>query len=226
MIRGAELKIGALVVGLLTLPTVAHAQIGLADLYAEGAVGAILLQNVQTKDFSGVVNGVPLSLKGNLNYNQTLAVGGEIGLNGLGYGILRIGASYDYFNAKLSKARLTGTIAGTPVDTTYTRSDVSNLGLSFDDNVNLIGGHLYINLPPLANVQPYFGAGAGMAVIQKANRVPAGMVTAGLRFALGPTQYLGLRYRLYYVESATDNLGVQYDPIVAHSVSVMFGAYF
>ena len=220
------MKTCALVLGLLAVPATAYAQINSESTYVEAGVGATLLQDVQTKTYTGVVNGMSDSIKASLSYNPGLTASVEAGYSGFGGGNLRAGISYDYLNITLRRARVVGVIGGTLIDESATGSELKAFGLNFDNSAHVLGGNVYFNLPLIGdNIVPYIGAGGGVAIIQNANAVPAASATAGLRFAIGPSVYFGLRYRLHYMEGPKDSIGIQYEPVVSHTISAVIGAY-
>jgi len=45
------------------------------------------------------------------------------------------------------------------------RADVTSLGGSLDNDVNLVTGNIYYSLPMVGPIRPYFGGGAGAAFI-------------------------------------------------------------
>jgi hypothetical protein len=217
-------------IALVAFPFAASAQILPAPGYAaygEFDGGVTLLQSVQTKTYTGTSDGFTYSgLKAKGDYNPAFTVGGEVGVDGLGDGNFRAGISYDYLYATLHRATVSGLINGTPVNGTFSRDALKAAGLNFDNSANVVEGQFSYSLLPIGvNVRPYIGAGAGIAIIQN-NQVFAASATAGLRYAIAPEMYLGLRYRFHYIGGPKDSLGIQYNPIWTHTISAVIGLYF
>lgn len=191
--------------------------------YGEALLGASFVQDVQTHHYTvdtgdGIFSG---RVKG--SYDPTLSAGAELGVS---TGPWRFGISWDYASAKLGKATAVGTLDGVPFEQSVNRTDLASFGVSADTQVQIVAGNVYYNLPLLGPIRPYVGLGAGAAIIDKAkDTVLAGLATVGARFALNDRVYLGVRYRFNYVSGITDNFGVQYDPIMFHTVSVLIGVY-
>ena len=216
----------ALLAAVLTaVPTVALAQeptrlIG----YAEFAAGIAAIPDVNTKTYtidtgSGIFVG---HAEG--HYGAEFTAGGELGLTA---GQFRFGVSYDYLTAKLDRVTAVGTLDGTPISDSITGSQLESYGISADNNVSIIAANAYWNLPLIGTtIRPYVGVGIGAGIIEKASTELALTATLGARVALTNVAYLGARYRFGWIAGPTDDLGIQYDPLMVHTFSIVLGFYF
>jgi opacity protein-like surface antigen len=209
---------------LLGVPTVAAAQGRQPTFYVEGSVGAAFTQSVDTKQFTFADPTNNFSGRAKVDYGTQFTTGGEAGLTFFNDRI-RVGIGYDYANATVRSATLIGTLNGVPVNGPFPRSDV--IASNFDNTVQIFALNGYYNfLGPEAQFQPYFGAGFGSGKIQTAHSnefVATGM--AGVRMRVSDRIYVGARYRFTHIEGITDVLGIQYDPIEFHTLSVIAGIY-
>lgn len=209
----------------LAVPTLAAAQ-EQYTLYVEAAPGAAFTQTISTKpfSFSDGVNSFTGTAK--LDYGTQFTVGGEVGLTFFD-GRIRTGVSYDYANATVRSATLIGTLNGVPVSGPFSRSQLGTVASDFDNTVQLIALNVYYNfLAPDAAVQPYIGAGFGSGKIQTANSNEFAVTgTLGARIRVSDQLYVGARYRFTHIEGITDKIGIRYDPIQFHTVSLIVGFY-
>ena len=143
-------------------------------------------------------------------------------------GQFRFGASWDFSSAQLDTARVEGTLDGVPFFIEGTDDEIADyLGLSFDENVHIFAANAYYNVgAPDALVRPYIGVGLGAATFQDADTELAVNLTAGARFALGPSSYIGTRYRFTWIQGPEDDLGISYESITMHTFSLLLGFYF
>ena len=196
--------------------------------YFERSVGAAFLPNVNTQTYTFVLPPDTISGHAELNYGTQLVAGAEIGYGGFAHGDLRWSIiSYDYLHATLDSARLVGTINGVPSSITLSNGVLNGAGFDFDNSVHLLTTDVYYNFPDIGGVvRPYLGVGAGAAFIEHADAELALAATAGLRYGFAHNRaYIGVRYRYYRIAGPTDDLGIKYDPIQAHTVSAVIGFY-
>lgn len=208
---------------IVVAPVCAGAQPNSSDTYAEVGVGVSIIPTVSTKTYT-LTDGVNVATgRVELNYDTALTAGAEIGLLGVGIPQLRLGIGYDFVQARFSSGDLVGTLNGSPGSLHFTRRDVSSFGITLDNDVHLVSGNIYYDLPNWGAITPYFGVGAGAAIIQHADTQLALTATAGLRASIDDDAYVALRYRFYHISGPTDDFGIQYDAITNHSIMVMFG---
>jgi opacity protein-like surface antigen len=209
----------------LALPTWAAAQEQYRSVYAEGSVGAAFVQSVNTKQFSFTNPPNTFSGRAELDYGTQFTVGAEVGLIFFN-GRIRTGISYDYANATVRSANLIGTLNGAPVNGPFSRAALGSVASDFDNTVNIVAANVTYNFSPASQFQPYIGVGFGSGSVQTAKDnefVVTG--TLGARMSLSDAIYVGARYRFTHVEGITDVLGIQYEPIEFHTVSVLIGFY-
>jgi opacity protein-like surface antigen len=208
----------------LVVPTLAAAQGRQPTFYVEGGVGAAFTESVDTKQFTFIDSMNNFSGRAKVDYGTQFTIGGEAGLTFFNDRI-RAGISYDYANATVRSATLIGTLNGAPVNGSFPRSEV--IASNFDNTVQIFALNAYYNfLGPEAPYQPYIGGGFGSGKIQTAHSnefVATGM--AGVRMRVSDQIYVGARYRFTHIEGITDVLGIKYDPINFHTVSVIAGIY-
>jgi len=209
----------------LAIPTLAAAQEH--RFYIEAAPGAAFTQSVKTKPFSFADGVNSFTGTAELDYGTQFTVGAEVGVTFFG-GAIRTGISYDYANATVRSATLVGTLNGVPVSGPFSRSELGTVASDFDNTVNVFALNVsYSFLRPDAPIQPYIGVGLGSGKIQTADSnefVVTG--TVGARFRVSDEVYVGARYRFTHIEGITDKIGIQYDPIEFHTVSLIIGFKF
>jgi hypothetical protein len=205
-----------LAVVLTMMPSVASAQ-----LYIEGAIGLATVPEIQTGNYSvDIPSFGQLDASSQLNYENTLSGGAEAGLRFLG---MRLGASWEMANTRLDSGTIIGTLDGTPYTLTGTGDEIAEVtGLTFNHDIQIVAANLYLNLP-LPVVQPFIGVSAGSAFIDNASTELALSASAGARVSIGPRAYVGARYRFTFIAGPLNEYGINYDPIMFHSASLILG---
>jgi len=206
---------------LAAFPTIASAQTG----YLEGSIGLALIPDVETDDYSiDTVEGL-FQGHGELNYETEFTGGVEAGL---AFGQFRVGIGWDVVSAQLDTGRIVGTLDGSPFLVEGTDDEIADfLGLSFDENVHIFSLNGYYNFGvPEASFRPFIGIGVGGASFQDADTELAMSATLGARFAITENIYTGARYRFTWVQGPEDDLGISYNSITLHTVSLILGFYF
>jgi hypothetical protein len=214
---------GLLIAAILAaIPSVAAAQ----TAYLEGSLGVAIISDIETDDYTMNLSGSGLfEGRNELSFESEVTGGVEAGL---GFGPWRFGVAWDFMTAQLDTARVVGTVDGVPFLFEGTDSDIADLtGLSFQEDVATVSANAYYNFGAEdASWRPFVGIGIGGAAFQDSDVELAVNATAGARFALSPRAYLGARYRLTWIEGPQDDLGIKYNSIYMHTVSVVFGFYF
>lgn len=212
---------------LLAASSVAQAQenLNLPASYAEIAVGASFIQPVNTDTYTFHYGSTTASGRIALHYQTAVTGGAELGVAGVGMPEIRLGVSYEFLPATFGNGTATGTVNGTSGSATFTRSDALGAGINLDNDVHLVTGNIYYSLPLVGKIRPYFGIGAGAAMVEHADAQFALTGTLGARAALSDAVYVGLRYRYYRIEGPTDSLGIRYSAITNHSVMALLGLY-
>jgi opacity protein-like surface antigen len=206
------------------VPTLAAAQDREPTFYVEGTVGAAFTQSVDTKQFTFSDSMNTFSGRAEVHYGTQFTVGAEAGLTFFNDRV-RAGISYDYANATVRSATLIGILNGAPVNGSFPRSET--IASNFDNTVQMITLNAYYNfLGPDAQVQPYIGGGFGSGKIQTAHSNEfAATAMAGVRVRVTDQLYVSVRYKFTHIEGITDVLGIKYDPIEFHTVSLIAGIY-
>ena len=201
---------------LALIPSLASAQ-----FYAEGSAGIAAVPDIGTKDYTINIPSVGLlDANSKLNYAQTFAGGAEAGVHLLGW---RLGAGWDAASTHLDSGTITGTLNGNPYTFQGTGDEIADaLGLSFNKKFQIVSANLYYNFP-VPIVQPFIGVGAGEAFIENASTDIALSAAAGARVPIGSRAYVGARYRFTYIQGPQDDIGITYNPIMFHSVSLILG---
>lgn len=209
----------------LLLPGTAFADLDLPAPYAEVAVGASFIPMVSTNTYTLDIDENTATGHANLNYDTAFTVGAEAGYAGVGMPEIRLGVAYEYLDARFDNGVLVGTVNGEPGSLPFTRTDVNSLGIDLDSSVQVVSGNVYYSLPLVACVRPYIGAGLGAAIVEHASTELAATATAGFRASLSDNVYVGLRYRYYWIEGPTDDLGIKFNAITNHSLMAFIGFY-
>jgi opacity protein-like surface antigen len=216
-----------LLIGILffTAPTCALAQDDgkLNALYTEFSVGASFIPEVSTKTIT-ITDGVDTATgRINLNYDTALTVGAEVGIAGVGIPEVRLAVGYEFLQARFDSGVAVGTVNGVSGSLAFTRADVASFGIDLDNDVHLVTGNIYYDLPDWGRVTPYLGVGVGAAFIQNADTQLAVTASAGIRIPLNDNIYAGVRYRYYHISGPTDDFGIEYDAISNHSIMLLLG---
>jgi hypothetical protein len=201
---------------LTIMPSVASAQ-----FYIEGAVGMAQVPDIETGSYSVDVPALGLlEASSQLKYEQTYSGGAEAGVRFLG---LRLGASWETASIELDSGTITGTLDGAPYSFQGTGDEIAAATrLTFNHDIQIVAANLSLDLP-VPVIRPFVGVSAGQALIDNASTELALAASAGARVALGSRAYVGARYRFTYIQGPENDLGITYDPIMFHSVSLILG---
>jgi opacity protein-like surface antigen len=211
---------------LTAVPTCAFAQSEPMVPYIEANAGAAFATTVKTKAEDFFYLGNHYVGHSELDYGTELNLGGELGIAGFMNGAVRLGMSYDYVGASLNKASFVGTVNGVPTTISAPADQLlASTGFSGDTHVRLAMANAYYNFPMFGLIRPYVGVGAGVGVIQHASTEFAMTGTAGFRYAIDESVYLGFRYRFTRIWDPHTDFGVRLDPIQFHTVSAIIGVY-
>lgn len=200
------------------------------DIYAEGQVGYFLPSDVSTQTYSGSSSGITFTnLKGDLEYENDFAFGGEIGVN-LNNGF-RVGVSYKDIDLSFDSATVTGSATdGTTTinaNAEVTPADVDALGLTFDSGASIFLASLYYDFTNDSQTTPFVGVGVGQADVdnlQSDENVVA--VSAGLSHELPDNWYVSAKGSYAQIDGGEDKLGIQYEDYTIYLVDVGLGYRF
>jgi opacity protein-like surface antigen len=212
---------------LCAIPTLACAQddAPLPVSFAEVSLGASFIPTIRTKTYT-ISDGIDTATGHiELNYSTGLTAGAEVGILGGLFPKIGFSISYDYLQARFDHGLVTGTLNGVPGSLAFTRNDVTDFGITLDNDVHLIAANILYNPFDEGRIHPYIGGGVGVAVISHTDTQAAVTATAGVRADLSDDFYVGVRYRYYYVTGPTDDFGIRYDSLSNHSVMAMIGVY-
>jgi opacity protein-like surface antigen len=198
------------------------------QFYIEGNVGQADIGSVKTSRYTGSVNGYTWDASASIDYNKPTYWGFEIGANKPGDLPLRLGFAYTTMKAKFRQASLTGSVSDG--NTTYsgsvpiTRADLGDLGLDFDNRINIYNINAYYDFDTKSAVRPYIGFGLGFADIENAeDNEFTYSLHAGLNYDISKSTYIGARVGWYRISGPTDKLGIAYDDITTTTYGVTVG---
>ena len=217
------------------IQTIGSPSIASAQGYIEGSVGFVLFPDIETNDYSFIT---PLGefFEGNFesSIDSSWAFGAEAGFQ---TGPFRFGASWDFIDAETDTARLEGTLDGVPFSFEASDEDLEYFGIDANHDVNIFAANAYyvfnsgsflgaLNM----SVQPYVGLGLGAATFENMDSTFAFLVTLGANVPLGPSAYLGGRYRLALISgpSRDDDFNdtIDLDGFTTHIFSLVLGFRF
>jgi opacity protein-like surface antigen len=212
--------------GILLLPVTANAQALRGSIgYVEGNIGVAFVPAIQTKYYSFIIPPDTYAGHGELRYGNSFMAGAELGVTFLAFTNWRLAVSYDYTKLNLDSAKVTGTVNGAPGSLTIPAGTIEAAGFDFNNSVHLITYGTYYDFPMAGRLRPYAGVAVGGAFVQHANTRLALSATLGLRMMIGTNAYVGVRYRPYWIDGTSDKIGIEYKPILTHTVSALLGFY-
>ena len=118
-----------------------------------------------------------------------------------------------------------------------TDQELQDFGLdaNYDVNIFAANGYYVFNRASLLgainmNFEPYVGLGIGAATFSNMDTQFAFLVTLGANVPLGPSAYIGGRYRASFISGPSrdndiDN-GIEFDWITTHTFSLILGFHF
>ncbi|WP_460019419.1 outer membrane protein [Magnetospira thiophila] len=225
---GGEQKMKRFVIAAAVL-TATAAQALAADGYVEGQLGYAMLQDVDSKTYSGTSNGITATnLKLTLDYDNALAFGAEAGILDFGLKNVRLGLGIKYFEAELNAATLSGTLtSGGTTWTGPTTVSGSSLNGTFDNTVMLYSLNGYYDFKSKYRLTPFVGAGIGLANIENSDDIEfGGNLSAGVNFDLTEKAYMGIKGDYHYIAGPKDKYGIEYEAIQAMTAMVTLGYRF
>jgi opacity protein-like surface antigen len=216
-----KLLLAALIAVLPSIvPSVASAQ-----GYVEGSIGFSLVPDVETDEYTFATPNGLFSGNGEIEFGAQLGFGIE---GGFQTGRWRFGASADFISAELDTARLEGTLDGVPFSIEATDDELEDYGISGNGDISIFAGNAYYYFgDPNGGIQPYIGAGLGVATFDDLSSEFTFLATLGANVPIGQSAYLGGRYRLALITGPEgDNSGIQFNGITVHTFSFVIGFRF
>lgn len=201
-----------------------------AEMYIEGSLGVVSVDDVSTIPYSGSGNGITVSnLRGTLSYDNANTYGFEIGQRVTPN--LRIGLGYSSYELQWKTVTGSGTISdGTTTvnlaTTLLTRGQLSD-DTVLDNRVNTLMVSAYYDLETTGRLRPFIGAGIGQADIENAvDKELAISFSLGAQYDVSETTYVGFKYSRFNVDGPTDKAGFQYEDVTADAFAVTYGIRF
>ena len=193
--------------------------LGLADMSGEGEIDSIVGFARLTGDASGDVS-----------YDNTFALGAEVGVEGVFDTSMRISAAAEVFKPEVKSAALDAELAINGVDVPDTpdgsplgSSELADIGLDFGHRTAILSANAFYDLD-LGGFTPYVGAGYGMLLVENANQLETGfLLHAGFRFDISPLFYLGGRVSWFRGGGPQDDTGINFDTFETTSASIGVG---
>jgi opacity protein-like surface antigen len=214
--------------GFLVLTAICS-QASATELYVEGNLGfhsadvATKTYSISTPDFTAT------NLKMDLDYDIDPGLGFEVGVKVSDK--ISAGVSFSQFNANFKDASITGTVSDG--FTTYTgplnisHEQLDLVGIDFDTKATLVMLNGYYSFDTIKSIQPFVGAGIGMAHLSNAkDNEPALSAIAGAKYLIDDNKYVGAKLAYTQIAAPTDRLGTQYDNIGVMSAYLMVGMSF
>lgn len=218
----------SLITGLFVMSYSAHA----ASPYIEGQLGMANVDNVDTNTYNGSVDGITvIGLQAKLDYDNSATFGAEFGFKDVLIPNLRIGASIQNLKFDLDSAEINGAITdGSTTITgpvTVSSSDLSSVGLRFNNRVNLYMINTYYDFKTSTNLTPFVGFGVGLADIRNAkDKEFAYTFSAGAKYSVNSNMYVGAKATYTNVSGPKDDLGIKFQDIDVYSANVSIGYEF
>ena len=223
-----KLLTASLITSLFTLSYSVHA----ASPYIEGQLGMANVDSVDTNTYTGSVDGITaIGLRAKLEYDNSATFGVEFGFKDVIIPNLRIGASYQNLKFDFDSAEFNGSITnGATTITgpvTVTSADLSSVGVSLDNRVNLFMVNAYYDFKTSTNLTPFVGFGIGLADIENAeDNEFAYSLNAGAKYNIDKNMYVGAKAVYTRVSGPEDELGIKFNDIDVYSANVSIGYEF
>lgn len=166
-----------------------------------------------------------------LHFDPGLTYGVEAGVTGLFAAPVRLGVSYNGFNAQIDKVVGTGSIAvnGVPLDLngTFSRAQLRANGFEFDNRVNVFMANAYYDFMGMGALRPFIGVGIGAADLSNAKDLELALsASVGAQYDLTQNLYVGAKLTGFWVSGPEDQPGISYDNIIAGTGSLTLGVRF
>lgn len=201
-----------------------------AEIYIEGSLGVVSVDDVSTIPYSGSGGGITITnLRGKVTYDNATTYGLEIGQRVTPN--IRIGLGFNSYELEWETISGSGTVSdGTTTvnvaTAALTRGQLNN-DSSFDNKVNVLMLSAYYDLETNGPLRPFIGLGIGQADIENAvDNELAIAVSLGAQYDVSDTSYVGFKYSRFNVDGPTDKIGFQYEDVTADAFAITYGVRF
>ena len=212
-------------------PSVTLAEGGDIKPYIEGHISQVFIDDVDGTT-SVSASGFNLAIAGVFEYENATALGTEIGLKGIGHPNIRLGISYQQFDAELKAIDISAALSfnGTVLTTAagrVTKEELEAAGAEFGDDAKAYSLNAYYDLDQLGVFKPYLGLGIGFADIENTEDDEL-MISGyfGINYLLTKNIYMGLRGAVRRIDGPTDLAGIDYDDITYKEIGAVLGITF
>ena len=201
--------------------------------YIQGQINTVMPGDVDSKTFSGEVNGVAISnLKASFDFENSTTGGIEIGFKNIYDTNFRAGLQYIAPEFEFNKLDVsaTATIDGTNYNATYSRSDAANDGLNLDIDAKMLFLNVYYDFAGYWDTfVPFLGMGAGIADYKGVDaREPAVAGMVGFKKYIDDDKQLYFGHKSAYTRSSGPELdgGLKFEDVEFYTATFQFGYEF
>ncbi|MEP0942705.1 MAG: hypothetical protein ABJH63_08270 [Rhizobiaceae bacterium] len=197
------------------------------QLYLEGNLGIGQTGDVSS-DLSDQIDGWTGTAELDLEYDPALVLGGEFGFSNVNGSNFRAGLAVLFAELELDTLTITGegTFEGERVEGSI-EVDPKEFGVTFETDASLYLANVYYDFDSAVGIQPYVGAGIGMADIENTEDMELTLAGhAGFNLDLSDRTYIGVKGSVHWIGGPTDELGLEYDNFVFATAMTVFGVRF
>ena len=201
--------------------------------YIQGQINTVMPGDVDSKTFSGTVDGVAISnLRASFDFDNSTTGGIEIGFKNIYDTNFRAGLQYIAPEFEFNKLDVsaTATINGTNYNKTYSRSDAANDGLNLDIDAKMVFLNVYYDFSGYWDTfVPFLGMGAGIADYKGVDaREPAVAGMVGFKKYIDDNKQLYFGHKSTYTRSSGPELdgGLKFEDVEFYTATFQLGYEF
>jgi opacity protein-like surface antigen len=196
--------------------------------YIEGQVSYNQVQDVDTKTYSGTVDGNDFEdIKGTLKYDSNYGYGVEVGVSEFLNKNVRVGLSYGESKIKLKKATISGTVNNEVVNEEFSKEELAGVGLNFDNDIKTYSLNVYYDFDKVNALIPFIGIGLGQVDMQNAkDKELSKSLYLGARYFVDKNMYIGGKGTYTMIDGPEDKVGIKFDDITQYAVTLSVGYQF
>ena len=201
--------------------------------YIQGQINTVMPGDVDSKTFSGTVDGVAISnLRASFDFDNSTTGGIEIGFKNIYDTNFRAGLQYIAPEFEFNKLDVsaTATINSTNYNATYSRSDAANDGLNLDIDAKMVFLNVYYDFSGYWDTfVPFLGMGAGIADYKGVDaREPAVAGMVGFKKYIDDNKQLYFGHKSTYTRSSGPELdgGLKFEDVEFYTATFQFGYEF